>query len=42
VYLYEQVKGATSAPQFYRQVLVIQLDGGGVVRNVESSVTGER
>jgi len=42
VYLFEQVKGSALNPKFYRQILVVQYDGAGVVKDVEYSAAGER
>jgi hypothetical protein len=42
VYLFEQTKGTSFNLKFYRQILVVQYDGAGVVKEVEYSATGER
>jgi hypothetical protein len=42
VYLFEQAKGTAFSLKFYRQILVVQYDGGGVVKDVEYSAAGER
>jgi len=42
VYLFEQLKGTAFNLKFYRQILVIQYDSTGVVKEVEYSATGER
>lgn len=42
VYLYEQAKGTAFNLKLYRQILVVQYDGAGVVKELEYSATGER
>jgi hypothetical protein len=42
VYLFEQVKGTAFNLKLYRQILVVQYDGTGVVKEIEYSATGER
>jgi hypothetical protein len=42
VYLYEQAKGTAFNLTVYRQILVVQYDGAGVVKELEYSATGER
>lgn len=42
VYLYERTKISASSATFYRQVLVVQYDPAGTVKDVEYIVTGER
>jgi hypothetical protein len=42
VYLYQETKGSAFNLQFYHQILVIQFDGAGVVKEVEFTATGQR
>ncbi|MEX2221253.1 MAG: hypothetical protein WEG40_05575 [Candidatus Rokuibacteriota bacterium] len=42
VYLYEQTRGTALNLKIYRQILVVQFDSAGVVKDVEFSATGER
>ncbi len=42
VYLFEQAKGSSFNPKVYRQILVVQYGGAGVVKDVEYSAAGER
>lgn len=42
VYVFEQVKGSAFSPKFYRQILVVQYDGTGVVKEIEYTATGDR
>ncbi len=42
VYLFEQVKGTSFNLKLYRQILVVQYDGAGVVKDLEYTATGER
>ena len=42
VYLFEQVKGTSFNLKFYRQILVVQYNGAGVVKDLEYTATGER
>jgi len=42
VYLFEQTKGTSFNLRFFRQILVVQYDGAGVVKEVEYSASGER
>lgn len=42
VYLYEQTSGTAFNLKFYRQILVVQYDRAGIVKEVEYTATGER
>ena len=42
VYLYEQASGTAFSLKLYRQILVIQYDAAGLVKEVEYTATGER
>jgi hypothetical protein len=42
VYLFEHVKGTAFNLKFYRQILVVQYDAAGTVKDVEYTATGER
>ncbi len=42
VYLFEQVKGSAFNLKLYRQILVVQYDATGVVKELEYTATGER
>jgi len=42
VYLYQETKGTAFNPRFYHQILVVQFDPAGVVKEVEYTATGER
>ena len=42
VYLFEQVKGSAFNLKFYRQILVVQYDAAGVVKEIEYTATGDR
>ncbi len=42
VYLFEQVKGSAFNLKLYRQILVVQYDATGVVKELEYTATGDR
>lgn len=42
VYLYEQIRGTAFNLKNYRQILVVEYDAAGVVKQVEYTATGER
>ena len=42
VYLFEQAQGSAFNLKFYRQILVVQYDGAGLVKDLEYTATGER
>jgi hypothetical protein len=42
VYLFEEVKGSAFNLKLYRQILVVQYDPAGVVKDLEYTATGER
>ena len=42
VYLYQETKGTTPNLKFHTQILVVQFDPAGVVKEVEFTATGQR
>jgi outer membrane protein assembly factor BamE (lipoprotein component of BamABCDE complex) len=42
VYLYQETKGSAFNLKFFNQILVVQFDPAGVVKEVEFTATGER
>lgn len=42
VYVYEETKGTAFNVKLYRQILVVQFDAGGVVKEVEFTASGQR
>jgi hypothetical protein len=42
VYFYAQTRGTAFNPKNYQQILVVQYDGAGLVKEVEYTATGER
>jgi len=42
VYLYQQTRGTAFNVKIYQQILVVQYDSAGVVKEVEYTATGER
>ncbi len=42
MYLYQETKGTAFDLKFYRQILVVQFNPAGVVKEVEYTATGQR
>jgi hypothetical protein len=42
VYLYEQTRGTAFNLKLYRQILVVQYDAAGIVKEIEFTASGER